>query len=156
MLFSSAKIMSGDNYWSRSGREATIYYMSHNRHSQLKTDYYLNNETTVYSSTFKFTFDEFWYSLGTSIFENSSSVSYSIQTTFQTTFHTIFPFLMAIISQTKEPRLLKRFFIDVIDVARFTVSINFETKPGMKLFKNQVRWKVYPVIFSFLFLDARR
>ena len=78
------------------------------------------------------------------------------QYSIQTTFHTIFPFLMAIISQTKEPRLLKRFFIDVIDVARFTVSINFETKPGMKLFKNQVRCKVYPVIFSFLFLDARR
>ena len=152
MLFSSVKIMSGNNYWSRSGREATIYYITHNRHSQLKTDYYLNNKTKVYSSTFKFTFDEFWYSLGTSIFGNSSSVSYSIQTTC----HTIFPFLMAIISQTKQPRLLKNFFIDVIDVARFTVSINFETKPGMKLFKNQVRCKVYPVIFSFLFLEARR
>ena len=75
MFFSSVKIMSGDNYWSRSRREATIYYITHNRHSQLKTDYYLNNKTKVYSSTFKFTFDEFWYSLGTSIFGNSSSVS---------------------------------------------------------------------------------
>ena len=57
------------------------------------------------------------------------------QYSIQTTFHTTFPFLMAMISQTKQARLLKNVFIDVIEVARFTVSIDVGTKPGMKLFK---------------------
>ena len=86
----------------------------------------------------------------------SLGIQVQSQYSIQTTFHTTFPFLMAMISQTKQARLLKNVFIDVIEVARFTVSIDVETKPGMKLFKNQVRCKVNPVIFSFLFLDARR